>query len=102
MFVKALISCFIFSFVFSNTGQAQVFKCILDGKTTYQQEPCPEIQTNTALSSQFGFDGWEFGMYIHDVKQKARLRQIAMSPGKSTFISSYNEKVALLILYSFV
>lgn len=41
----------------------------------------------------FEFDGWQSGLSISEMKQQAMKRQLTMSPGRSTYISSYNERL---------
>ncbi|MCK5897718.1 MAG: DUF4124 domain-containing protein [Methylococcales bacterium] len=77
----------------STISYAEVYKCIKNGKTTYQQKPCPEKEKHSLQPLAFGFDGWEFGMRIADIKRRAKNRQLAMSAGTSSFLSSYNEKI---------
>ena len=72
---------------------AQIYKCSVSGKTIFQSAPCPTVANNIKQNNGFGFDGWNFGMDLRTVKQQARKRQLAMSPGSSNFLSSYNEKI---------
>ena len=78
-------------FILPNSAFAKIYKCKTDGKLIYQSSPCP-VKT-TIKSRAFGFDGWEFGTDIRSVKSIARDRQLAMSPGTSTYISKFNEKI---------
>lgn len=75
----------------SSNAVAEIYKCTNTGKTTYQSEPCQATlkEKNTSAA----FDGWVFGETISDVKRSARNRQLPMSPGTSSYISAYNEKV---------
>ena len=38
-----------FLFVASPAAQAQLFKCVQDGKTVYQQEKCPETAKQSRI-----------------------------------------------------
>lgn len=91
-FIK-IITVFILISFLSNIAFAQINKCTIEGKIIYQSAPCHIIETSENGQSFFGFDGWKFGTSIHKTKQKARERQLAMSPGISTFLTKYNEKV---------
>jgi hypothetical protein len=75
-----------------NIAVAQINKCTIDGKIIYQSAPCPVSETNENAQSPFGFDGWKFGTSIHKVKQIARQRQLAMTPGTSAIYAKYIPK----------
>ncbi|MCK5872064.1 MAG: hypothetical protein KAG26_04490 [Methylococcales bacterium] len=93
MIIKKILLCFLLILMLSTISYAEVYKCIENEKTTYQQKPCPEKNDKPPQPLVFGFDGWEFGMQIVDIKKRAKNRQLAMSAGASNFLSSYNEKI---------
>ncbi len=76
----------------SSVAFAKVYKCTSGGKTIYQSGSCPE-KTDKKASYSSAFDGWQFGVHIPAMKQKARKRQLAISPGSYTYINKYNEKL---------
>ncbi|MCU7819542.1 MAG: hypothetical protein KZQ57_11915, partial [gamma proteobacterium symbiont of Lucinoma myriamae] len=41
----------------------------------------------------FEFDGWKSDISIFEMKQQARKLQLTMSPGQSTYLTSYNERL---------
>jgi len=88
-----LISILLLVIFLPNITFAKIYKCTINGELVYQSEPCPVIETDENKKPFFGFDDWKFGTSILFMKQKARNRQLAMSPGTSTFISKYNEKI---------
>lgn len=92
MRIKKIFLALSFLVLVPTSSFAQIYKCSVNGKTIFQSAPCPEI-ANDKQNNGFGFDGWSFGMDLRTVKQQARKRQLAMSPGGSNFLSSYNEKV---------
>jgi hypothetical protein len=60
--------------LWSSNVDAQIFKCVVNGKTIYQSEPCKiNIQEKSQSSA---FDGWIFGETINHVKRIARNRQL--------------------------
>ena len=71
---------------------SEIYKCTIEGQTSYQSDPCPDdIQEDTNHLSTF--DGWSFGMHISAMKRKARERQLAITPGSTSYISKFNKKL---------
>ncbi len=92
---KVIIAvAFIFAML-SNAVFSQVYKCTSNGKVIYQSEVCKKtgIKTVGKQTKGFEFDGWKAGMSISEMKNRARRDQLNMSPGTSTIIQNYNEKI---------
>lgn len=84
--------------LWSSNVTAKIYECVMNGVTVYQLTPCQtdirEKSNAAALTRDFAiFDGWVFGDTINAVKRLARNRQLPMSPGTSSYLSSYNEKI---------
>ena len=91
---KTIIVAFIFEML-SSSVFAEVYKCTTNGKVIYQSEACEktELKTVSKQSKGFEFDGWKAGMTISEMKDRVRKDQLNMSPGTSTYIQNYNEKI---------
>jgi hypothetical protein len=95
MKTTTLFIIFILSILSPHTAFSQIYKCTTKGKLIYQSDPCPIVKSKYKKNhpSSFEFDGWYSGMTIHEMKQVAKVKQLNMSPGTSTFTAKYNEKL---------
>lgn len=87
---KLLIAALLLMSQSSYTYADEVYKCVIDGKTTYQSKPCKTDNFNQQNDS-IVFDGWAFGLTIDQIKNIARDRQLPMVPHIGIIIQKFND-----------
>ncbi len=85
---------FLALFIISNTASAsKVYKCIVNGKTTFKDSPCAK-DIDYGLKSIDTFDGWKYGMNILAAKKVAKKRNLPFTPSSIVVHKTYNERTA--------
>ncbi len=90
---KILIATLLISGYVPYSLADEVYKCVSEGSITYQSKPCPSTDGTESTNDTTIFDGWVFDSTINQIKNAARDRQLAMTPGYSIIGSTYNEKI---------